>query len=232
MYGGGGGGGQSTSGGSQQGVTALQPMGLQIALQAKQQAAQTELTLAQANKLKQETLKEATVGMAQGVMDLVTSINNNDKIKADKDKVVKEVEVLGANLQKINEDAALVRENKELAAFQNRVNKILENSMYHEDGKEYDFSDVIITKMYKGFLTENLRMDKEQVELLNEKGIAERLSKDLNKIVQGKLDELSITHETLNKLKQEDSYRDWETDRKSTRLNSSHITRSRMPSAA
>ena len=28
------------------------------------------------------------------------------------------------------------------------------------------------------------------------------------------------------------SYRDWETDRKSTRLNSSHITRSRMPSSA
>ena len=121
MYGGGG-GGQSTSGGSQQGVTALQPMGLQIALQAKQQAAQTELTLAQANKLKQDTLKEATVGMAQGVMDLITSINNNDKIKADKDKVVKEVEVLGANMKKIEEDAALAKENKELAAFQNRVN--------------------------------------------------------------------------------------------------------------
>ena len=29
-----------------------------------------------------------------------------------------------------------------------------------------------------------------------------------------------------------DGYRDWETDRKSTRLNSSHITRSRMPSSA
>ena len=28
------------------------------------------------------------------------------------------------------------------------------------------------------------------------------------------------------------SYRDWETDRKSTRLNSSHITRARMPSSA
>ena len=27
-------------------------------------------------------------------------------------------------------------------------------------------------------------------------------------------------------------YRDWETDRKSTRLNSSHVTRSRMPSSA
>ena len=32
--------------------------------------------------------------------------------------------------------------------------------------------------------------------------------------------------------KVEGIYRDWETDRKSTRLNSSHITRSRMPSSA
>ena len=31
---------------------------------------------------------------------------------------------------------------------------------------------------------------------------------------------------------QQTAYRDWETDRKSTRLNSSHITRSRMPSSA
>ena len=33
-------------------------------------------------------------------------------------------------------------------------------------------------------------------------------------------------------LKTAQVYRDWETDRKSTRLNSSHITRSRMPSSA
>ena len=35
-----------------------------------------------------------------------------------------------------------------------------------------------------------------------------------------------------NILIKEGHYRDWETDRKSTRLNSSHITRSRMPSSA
>ena len=31
---------------------------------------------------------------------------------------------------------------------------------------------------------------------------------------------------------QDGSYRDWETDRKSTRLNSSHSAKSRMPSSA
>ena len=33
-------------------------------------------------------------------------------------------------------------------------------------------------------------------------------------------------------LKYEGTYRDWETDRKSTRLNSSHSAKSRMPSSA
>ena len=38
----------------------------------------------------------------------------------------------------------------------------------------------------------------------------------------------------ISRQRKEDNcnYRDWETDRKSTRLNSSHITRSRMPSSA
>ena len=35
-----------------------------------------------------------------------------------------------------------------------------------------------------------------------------------------------------NRWNNDEGYRDWETDRKSTRLNSSHITRSRMPSSA
>ena len=37
---------------------------------------------------------------------------------------------------------------------------------------------------------------------------------------------------TDNKLFHETPYRDWETDRKSTRLNSSHRSLSRMPSSA
>ena len=37
---------------------------------------------------------------------------------------------------------------------------------------------------------------------------------------------------TTGKRKLSDYYRDWETDRKSTRLNSSHSAKSRMPSSA
>ena len=41
-----------------------------------------------------------------------------------------------------------------------------------------------------------------------------------------------IIHESKEAVKYECVYRDWETDRKSTRLNSSHLKLSRMPSSA
>ena len=41
-----------------------------------------------------------------------------------------------------------------------------------------------------------------------------------------------VNDRTINYIIKDITYRDWETDRKSTRLNSSHITRSRMPSSA
>ena len=42
----------------------------------------------------------------------------------------------------------------------------------------------------------------------------------------------SAFNSEVESITKEGMYRDWETDRKSTRLNSSHITRSRMPSSA
>ena len=45
--------------------------------------------------------------------------------------------------------------------------------------------------------------------------------------------QVALLHDTLEDTSATFAeYRDWETDRKSTRLNSSHITRSRMPSSA
>ena len=64
----------------------------------------------------------------------------------------------------------------------------------------------------------------------------EQYSNELNIDEQNEL--LAIENESKEFLKQIlrqltlQEYRDWETDRKSTRLNSSHITRARMPSSA
>ena len=43
---------------------------------------------------------------------------------------------------------------------------------------------------------------------------------------------MEILHEYVDEKITAKEYRDWETDRKSTRLNSSHSAKSRMPSSA
>lgn len=211
MYGGGGGGGQSTSGGSMQGVTAIQPMGLSVAIQARQQAAQAELAEAQARKLDTETAQMKTIGIAQSIAGIVQTIAQTGLIGEQKTKLKADVEQIGKTVEQLNANIDSIRENTELVKFQNRINKLLENSFkYEADGREYNFEDVIISKFYKEFLTNNLRMDKEQVEYLNEKGIAERLAKDLDKIVEGKLNEVSISENTIKKLKSEVDRNNWE----------------------
>ena len=62
-----------------------------------------------------------------------------------------------------------------------------------------------------------------------------QLSETVSDILDGDInhtDDATLSNynwDDLNKLRE---YRDWETDRKSTRLNSSHSAKSRMPSSA
>ena len=68
----------------------------------------------------------------------------------------------------------------------------------------------------------NKRWTVEEIELLK------------TKWTKTKAEELKILFpgRSYNSLLQKALYRDWETDRKSTRLNSSHSAKSRMPSSA
>ena len=55
---------------------------------------------------------------------------------------------------------------------------------------------------------------------------------ELNRILNIKVIKLDITKQETIVEALKEPYRDWETDRKSTRLNSSHSGESRMPSSA
>ena len=75
-------------------------------------------------------------------------------------------------------------------------------------------------------MMDNKEMDNKEQELQE---IAERLMQSENLAAS-----VEILREFAEKCWQEGTcgYRDWETDRKSTRLNSSHSAKSRMPSSA
>ena len=202
--------------------TGIQPMAVQVGLQAQQQEANIELTRAQAAKTKAETVAETGIGMAQRVLDALGKAKENKKTDVDIKKVEKEVESIDATIQVAKENANVLKENKELLAFQNKINQLkqkvkiqMETEGYTGDGenksswtKEYGFEDIIIQQETKKLLTDFMKMDKEYSEALKDRDVAVRLYNDIDKVIQGKLDELSITDKNLKlletKLERED----------------------------
>ena len=86
----------------------------------QQQAASQELTRAEAAKTKAETVAETGIGMAQRVLDALGKAKENKKTDVDIKKVEKEVENIDAAIQVANENANVLKENKELLAYQNK----------------------------------------------------------------------------------------------------------------
>ena len=202
--------------------TGIQPMAVQVGLQVQQQEAAIELTRAQAAKTKAETIAETGIGMAQRVLDALGKAKENKKTDIDIKKVEKEVESIDATIQVTKENANVLKENKELLAYQNKINQLkqkikvqMETEGYTGDGenksswsKEYGFEEIIIQQETKKLLTDFMKMDKEYSEALKDRDIAVRLYNDIDKVIQGKLDELSITDKNLKlletKLERED----------------------------
>ena len=194
--------------------TGIQPMAVQVGLQAQQQEATIELTRAQAAKTKAETVAETGIGMAQRVLDALGKAKENKKTEIDIKKVEKEVENIDAAIQMTKENANVLKENKELLAYQNKINQLKQKIKVQTeieghigDGenkslstKEYGFEDIIIQQETKKLLTDFMKMDKEYSEALKDKDVAVRLYNDIDKIIQGKLDELSITDKNLKLL--------------------------------
>ena len=187
---------------------------MQVGLQAQQQEATIELTKAQAAKTKAETITETGIGTAQRVLDALGKAKENKKTDVDIKKVEKEVENIDAAIQVAKENANVLKENKELLAYQNKINGLkqkikvqMETEAYTGDGenksswsKEYGFEDIIIQQETKKLLTDFMKMDKEYSEALKDRDVAVRLYNDIDKVIQGKLDELSITDKNLKLL--------------------------------
>ena len=104
--------------------TGLQPMAVQVGLQAQQQEATIELTKAEAAKTKAETMTETGIGMTQRILDALGKAKENKKTDVDIKKVEKEVENIDAAIQVAKENANVLKENKELLAYQNKINQL------------------------------------------------------------------------------------------------------------
>lgn len=200
-------------------ATAMQPMGLQVALQAQQTAAQTALTNAQAEKIRSETTAQKVENLVGVGIDLAKKVAEVRKNKKDTEEVEQKIENLKKTAEATEESIKLIQANvasKEvqtrIAQFQDDMNKVIKSSTWYEGGESHGWEDTVIERYYGNFKKDMATLSHDERKMLFDKDIIDKLSKDIGLIAQGKLDELRKPTQEVQLLMKKYEREDWELD--------------------
>lgn len=198
-------------------ATAMQPMGLQVALQAQQTAAQTALINAEAEKTRSETTRQKVENLVGIGVDLAKKVAEMRKSKKDAEEVDQKIENLKKTAEATEESIKLIKANIEntevqtrIAQFQDDMNNVIKSSVWYEDGKSKGWEETLIEKYYRGFNNDIAEFSYNEKKMLFDKDILDKLSKDIGLIAKGKLDELRKPTEELQLLIKKYEREDWE----------------------
>ena len=198
-------------------ATAMQPMGLQVALQAQQTAAQTELTNAQAEKIRSETTAQKVENLIGVGVDLAKKVAEVRKNKKDTEEVEQKIENLKKTAEATEESIKLIKaniDNKEvqtrIAQFQDDLNKVIKSSVWYENGKSHGWEDTVIERYYGSFKKDMATLSHDEKKMLFNKEILDKLGKDIGLIVQGKLDEMTKPTQEVQLMLKKYEREDWE----------------------
>ena len=201
MNGGGGSAGQASAGAEVQPAQAFQPMGIQMALQAQQVMANTQLANAQAEKTRAEATAQNMQNVIGSSIDLAQKIGEIGRTKQEKKnleityaKTVEEVKKVQEEVNNLIQQGDILKENKELLEFQNEANRIIKNGIYYDKskGKEMDWTHSVLMKYFGPLGKEMAQWEKDEQQALFDKGVLERLMKDIDAIATGKANEFSL----------------------------------------
>jgi hypothetical protein len=200
-------------------ATAMQPMGLQVALQAQQTAAQTALINAQAEKTRSETTAQKVENLVGIGIELTKKVAEVRKSKKDTEEVEQKIENLKKTAEATEESIKLIKanvENKEvqtrIAQFQDDMNKVIKSSVWYENGKSYGWEDTVIERYYGNFKKDIATLSHDEKKMLFDKEILDKLSRDIELIAKGKLDEMTKPTQELQLMLKKYEREDWELD--------------------
>lgn len=200
-------------------ATAMQPMGLQVALQAQQAAAQTELTNAQAEKIRSETTAQKIENLVGVGIDLAKKVSEVRKSRKDTEEVEQKIDNLKKTAEATEESIKLMQANvanKEvqtrIAQFQDDLNKVIKSSVWYENGKSYGWEDSVIERYYGNFKKDMAVLSHDEKKMLFDKTILDKLSKDIDLIAQGKLNEMTKPTQEVQLMLKKYEREDWDLD--------------------
>ena len=200
-------------------ATAMQPMGLQVALQAQQTAAQTALINAQAEKTRSETTAQKVENLVGIGIELTKKVAEVRKNKKETEEVEQKIENLKKTAEATEESIKLIQANVDnkkvqtrIAQFQDDLNKVIKSSEWFENGKSHGWEDTVIEKYYGTFKRDMAILSHDEKKMLFDRDILDKLSNDIGLIAQGKLDELKKPTQELQLLMKKYEREDWELD--------------------
>jgi hypothetical protein len=200
MNGGGGSAGQASAGAEVQPAQAFQPMGIQMALQAQQVMANTQLANAEADKTRAEATAQNMQNLIGNSIDLAQKIGEIGRTKQEKknlevtyNKTVNEVKKVQEEVNNLMLQGDILKENKELLEFRNEANRIIKNGIHYDTkGNSTDWHQAVLMKYFGPIGKEMAQWDKDEQQALFDKGVLERLMKDIDAIATGKANEFSL----------------------------------------
>lgn len=200
MNGGGGSSGQASAGAEVQPAQAFQPMGIQMALQAQQVMANTQLANAQAQKTRAEATAQnmenligSSIDLAQKIAEIGRTKQEKKNLEATYVRTVEEVKKVQEEVNNLTLQGDILKENKELLEFQNGVNRIIKSGVYYDTkGAKMDWQQSVIMKYFGPIGRDMVQWDKDEQQALFDKGVLERLMKDIDAIATGKANEFSL----------------------------------------
>ena len=197
MNGGAGSAGQASAGAEVQPAQAFQPMGIQT----QQVMANTQLANAQAQKTRaeataqnMENLLGSSIDLAQKIGEIGRTKQEKKNLEATYTRTVEEVKKIQEEVNNLTLQGDVLKENKELLEFQNGVNKIIKNGVYYDTkGKEIDWQQAVLMRYFGPLGKEMTQWEKDEQQALFDKGVLERLMKDIDAIATGKVNEFSLS---------------------------------------
>ena len=140
---------------SQSRYSAMEPMGLQVALQAQQTAAQTALTNAQAEKIRSETTEQKVENLVGVGIELAKKVSEVRKSKKDTEEVEQKIENLKKTAEATEESIKLIKANVDnknvqtrIAQFQNDINNVIKSSSWFKNGESHGWEETVIERYY------------------------------------------------------------------------------------
>ena len=132
--------------------------------------------------------------LAQKIGEIGKTKQEKKNLEVTYDKTVKEVKKVQEEVNNLTLQGDILKENKELLEFQNGVNRIIKNGIhYDEKGNSTDWQEAVITRYFGPLGKEMAQWDKDEQQALFDKGVLERLMKDIDAIATGKANEFSLS---------------------------------------